>query len=123
MMPSSGHAPAGGATGSAEAPILFQEYFKSIGPRTYAVQVKEARNGNHFLVLTEGKRDEKSDEIRKTKLLVFSEDFEAFFSMVKQVAEFVRANPVPPEVARARKKFWSTRGTNNGPGSRGNEAK
>ena len=46
--------------------IIFQKYFKSVGPRTYAAQVKVATNGNHFLVLTEGKRDEKN-ELRKTK--------------------------------------------------------
>src|SRR4051812_35560996 len=36
-----------------EQEILFQNYFKSVGPRTYAAQVKKAGNGNHFLVLTE----------------------------------------------------------------------
>ena len=51
-----------------EPKILFQKFFKSIGPRTYAAQVKEAGNGNHFLVLTEGRRDEKTGEVRKTRL-------------------------------------------------------
>ena len=45
-----------------EHEIMFQNWFKSVGPRTYAAQVKKAKNGNHFLVLTEGKRDEKTGE-------------------------------------------------------------
>src|SRR5689334_22548662 len=48
------------ATAKQEPKILFQKFFKSVGPRTYASQIKEAGNGNHFLVLTEGKRDEET---------------------------------------------------------------
>src|SRR5438477_9326707 len=87
-----------GAPAKAEEQILFQSYFKSVGPRTYAAQVKRAANGNHFLVLTEGKRDEKTDEVRKTRLFIFSEDFPAFFRLVQEAAVFIRANPVPQEV-------------------------
>src|SRR4051812_21949153 len=65
-----------------EAKILFQQYFKSVGPRTYAAQIKEAGNGNHFLVLTEGKRDDATGEVRKTRLFVFSEDFTEVFRML-----------------------------------------
>lgn len=103
---------------ASEAPILFQDYFKSMGPRTYAAQVKEARNGNHFMVFTEGKRDDKTGEIRKTKLLVFSEDFETFFRMVDNVRDFVRDNPVPAEVAEKQKKFWASRRAASGNGDR-----
>ncbi|HEY7088320.1 MAG TPA: DUF3276 family protein [Tepidisphaeraceae bacterium] len=87
--------------------ILFQDYFKSVGPRTYAAQVKEAANGNHFIVLTEGKRDDKTGEIRKTKLLVFSEDFDPFFKMVERAAHHVKENPVPDEIRKRQAKFWS----------------
>src|SRR5687768_11158242 len=71
-----------------EPKILFQKFFKSVGPRTYAAQLKEAGNGNHFLVLTEGKRDEKTNEVKKTKLFVFSEDFADFFALVQETAKF-----------------------------------
>ena len=91
----------------AEPRILFQTYFKSVGPRTYAAQVKEAANGNHFLVLTEGKRDAGSDEVKKTKLFVFSEDFVEFFRLMKQTSEFIKANPVSDKVKQRRQKFWS----------------
>jgi hypothetical protein len=91
----------------AEQKILFQDYFKSVGTRTYAAQVKEASNGNHFIVLTEGKREKDSDLVRKTKLLVFSEDFEAFFAMVRKTADFVKSHPVPEKYGDSRKSSGS----------------
>ena len=90
-----------------EPVILFQEFFKSVGPRTYAAQVKRAANGNHFLVLTEGKRDEKTNELRKSRLFIYSEDFAAFFKLMKASAEFAKAHPVDPAVAAKRAKVWS----------------
>src|SRR5437868_15458703 len=81
-----------------EPKILFQKFFKSVGPRTYAAQVKEAGNGNHFLVLTEGKRDEKTGEVKKIRLFIFSEDFEEMFKLLDGTREFIRANPVANEV-------------------------
>ncbi len=92
---------------SADHEILFQNYFKSVGPRTYATQVKKAGNGNHYLVMTEGKRDEKTNEVRKTRLFIYSEDFVEFFKMLKGAAEFIKANPVPDDVRRKREKFWA----------------
>lgn len=91
-------------------PILFQTYFKSVGPRTYAAQMKRAGNGNHYLVFTEGKRDPETNEVRKTSLFVFGEDFVSFFKMLKETAQFVRDHPVPAEVAEKRKRFWDKSG-------------
>ena len=91
----------------AEPKILFQSYFKSVGPRTYAAQVKEAGNGNHFLVLTEGKRDDATGDIKKTKLFVFSEDFVEFFRLMKQTSEFIKANPLSAKVKQKRERFWA----------------
>lgn len=99
----------------AEHEILFQKFFKSVGPRTYAVQVKRATNGNHFIVLMEGKRDEKTAEVRKTRLFIFSEDFPEFFRMLKGLADFVKDHPVPKEVQEQRQKFWNKQA--NGKGS------
>ena len=96
---------AGGA--KPEHEILFQHFFKSVGPRTYAAQVKRAGNGNHYVVLTEGQRDEKTGDVRKTRLFVFSEDFDAFFDLLRRTGEFIRANPVPPEIRRKREAFWA----------------
>ena len=98
------------AQGSAEHEILFQHWFKSVGPRTYATQLKKANNGNHYLVLTEGKRDDKTGEVRKTRLFVFSEDFIEFFRMLKETAQFVRDHPVPDSVKKKRDRFWAKNG-------------
>ena len=86
-----------------EAKILFQKYFHSVGPRTYATQVKELANGNHLLVITEGKRDPESGEVRKTRLLVFGEDFSAFFKLLQETAGFIRANPLSEEIREKRR--------------------
>jgi hypothetical protein len=101
---------------AAEHEILFQKFFKSVGPRTYAAQVKRANNGNHYLVLTEGKRDEASDEVRKTRLFVYSEDFVEFFRLIKSAAEFVKANPLPADVRQKREKFWQKQPAGSGAG-------
>src|SRR3954463_10491879 len=100
-----------GPGNDAEHEILFQQYFKSVGPRTYAAQVKRAGNGNHFLVLTEGKRDEKTDESRKTRLSFCSEDFIPMFKMLQDAAQFIRANPVSDEVKKKRERYWAKKGT------------
>jgi hypothetical protein len=90
-----------------EPKILFQQYFKSVGPRTYAAQVKQAANGNHFLVLTEGKRDEKTNELRTSRLFIYSEDFVSFFHLMKGAAEFIKTNPVDEKVKAKRDKIWA----------------
>jgi hypothetical protein len=90
-----------------EDKILFQDYFKSIGPRTYASQLKEAKNGNHYLVITEGKRDKDSGEVRKTRVFIYSEDFSSFFKMLSNTAGFIREHPVPDDVKKKRAKYWA----------------
>jgi hypothetical protein len=90
-----------------DAKILFQKYFKSVGPRTYAAQLKEAGNGNHFLVLTEGKRDPVTNEVKKLKLFVYSEDFSAFFRMLHDTAQFIKAHPVSPDIKMKRMRYWA----------------
>src|SRR5436305_300041 len=89
-----------------EPRILYQTYFKSVGARTYAAQVKEASNGNHFITLTEGRRDEKTGELRKSYVLVFSEDFEQFFKLIADTNKFVREHPVSKEVADRQARMW-----------------
>src|SRR5258707_6607464 len=90
-----------------EPKILFQKFYKSVGPRTYVAQLKEAANGNHFLVLTEGKKDDKTGEVRKTRLFTYSEDFPAFFRLLHETAQFIKANPIDPKVKAKREKFWA----------------
>jgi hypothetical protein len=87
--------------------ILFQQFFKSVGPRTYVAQLKQAANGNHFLVLTEGKRDDKTNELRKSRLFIYSEDFVAFFRLMQETAVFVKSHPVDAKVKAKRDKIWA----------------
>jgi hypothetical protein len=89
-----------------EPKIIHQTFFKSIGPRTYASQVKELANGNHMLLLTEGRRDEQTGEVRKTRLAVFAEDFSVFFNMLKETSRFIDTHPLPDDVRRRRERFW-----------------
>jgi hypothetical protein len=98
---------AAGDQGGAEHEILFQQFFKSVGPRTYVSQVKRAANGNHYIVLTEGKRDDKTQDVRKVRLFVFSEDFDEFFKLINATAAFARAHPVPADVKAKRERFWA----------------
>ena len=90
-----------------EPKILFQKFFKSVGPRTYVAQVKEAANGNHFLVLTEGKRDEKTNELRKSRVFLYSEDFVEFFKMMHETAVYIKAHPISAKVKAQRDKIWA----------------
>jgi hypothetical protein len=102
-----------------EAPILFQTFFHSVGTRTYAAQVKKAGNGNHFLVLTEARRDKETDELRKLRLFVFGEDFAEFLAMMQRTRQFIDEHPLPEEFQRKRRKMWEKR---NGEGPKaGNE--
>lgn len=102
-------APAGAAPvdGKPEQKVLFQKLFKSVGPRTYAAQIKELANGNHLLVLTEAKRDAQTGNVRKNKLFVFGEDLSAFFRLLHETATFIRANPLPEEIRKRREKYWT----------------
>ncbi len=90
-----------------EPKILFQQFFKSVGPRTYVAQIKEAANGNHFLVLTEGKRDEKTNEVRKSRVFLYSEDFIAFFKLMKETSIFIKDHPLDAKVKAKRDKIWA----------------
>ena len=101
--------PGGRPEAKPEAKILFQKFFHSVGPRTYAAQVKELGNGNHLLVLTEGKRDAETGEVRKTRLLVFGEDFTPFFKLLAETAAFIRANPLSEEIREKRRRLWAKR--------------
>ena len=111
MPPTSAPLPSNGPRPNGDKPeheILFQQFFKSANPqRTYAAQLKRASNGNHYLVLTEGKRDPAGGDVRKTRLFVYSEDFIDFFKLLQSAAHFIKANPVPDEVKSKRQRFWA----------------
>ena len=105
--PAKERAPRDSSKPKAEPKILFQSYFKSVGPRTYAAQVKRAKNRNEYLVLMEGKRDASTGEVRKMRLFIYSEDFVEFFRLIKSAAEFIKAHPLPADVRTKRVKYWA----------------
>ena len=78
-------------------------------------RAKEAANGNHFLVLTEGKRDEKTNEVRKSRLFIYSEDFVSFFQLMKDSAVFIKGNPVPEKVKAKQAKVQAAQDALNAP--------
>jgi hypothetical protein len=95
--------------GDAEDVVLFQKYFKSLGPRAYAAQIKRASNGNHCLVIIESKRDPETHEVKKSKVLIWSEDLASFFKMMQETLHFHKANPVPEEIRKRRERYWQKR--------------
>jgi hypothetical protein len=98
---------AAAAAAAKEPKILFQKYFKSIGTRTYAAHVKENEKGNQFLVLTEGKRDPSSGDVKKTRVFIYSEDFAQYFRMLHETAQFIKAHPVSEEMKLKRQRYWA----------------
>ena len=66
-----------------------------------------AGNGNHYLVFGESKPDQATGEVRRTRLFVFSEDFDAFWDLLRDTARFIRENPVPDDVREKRARFWA----------------
>jgi hypothetical protein len=91
-------------------PIQFQQWFKSVNPlRTYAAQVQRARNGNSYLVLTEGKRDKATGELRKTRLFLYGEDFESFTKLIESTLTYLRAHPLEAKFRAKRQKFWAAK--------------
>ncbi|MFT3788103.1 MAG: DUF3276 family protein [Tepidisphaeraceae bacterium] len=102
-------APTGGRPANDKPdPILYQSWFKSVNPqRTYATQIKRARNGNRYAVVTEGKRDKQTGELKKISVYVYEEDFEALLGLFAQLADWVKKHPTPPDLRRRRAAFWA----------------
>jgi hypothetical protein len=73
------------------------------------VQVSRARNDNQFITLIEGRRDRETNEVKKTKLLVFSEDYVEFFRMMHELALWVREHPLSEEFREKRKQYWANK--------------
>lgn len=82
--------------------VLFESSFKTQNGRTYAAQIKKAANGNHFLVLSDTRHDPQSDEMRTNRVFVFSEEFTPFFTLLRETAQFIKANPVAESVRQRR---------------------
>jgi len=74
-------------------PILFQTYVKGEGGRTYAAQLKRSAAGRRYLILTEGERDPRTGELRKSNVSVPDADLAAFFHLLREMAQHLKSAP------------------------------
>lgn len=79
-----------------------EEVFSKVvraGKRTYFLDVKETRNGEQYLTITESKRrfDNESGKFfyEKHKLFLYREDFEKFSNGLLGVIEFIKTGEFP----------------------------
>ncbi len=73
---------------------LKQWRLKSAGSRTYFFDLKETRNKNTMLQITESKPKGKDEEgFEQNRIFLFSEDFEAWFKTLGEVYRHLKANP------------------------------
>ena len=87
-----------------EREILFSEPVKA-GKRIYYFDVKETRNGERFLTITESKKIVEGDAanpqftFQKHKIFLYKEDYEKFVSALLKTIDVAKGAPIPePEV-------------------------
>jgi len=66
---------------------LFTRMVKA-GQRTYFVNVKEAKNGNKYVTITESKRIEK-DKFERFRIMVFQDKVREFVEAVNEAQQVV----------------------------------
>ena len=72
------------------------------GKRTYFFDVKETRNGEYYLTLTESKKqfpEGKKPYFEKHKIFLYKEDFQKFYNAFKDAIEYIDEKQpyTPPE--------------------------
>ncbi len=71
------------------------------GKRTYFFDVKETRNGQKYITITESKKRFNQEEgkfyFEKHKIFLYGEDFEKFSDGLKTVIDFIETGVVPEE--------------------------
>jgi len=68
------------------------------GKRTYYFDVKETKNGERYITLTERKRrynEDGSFKVEKHKIFLYKEDFDKFADALDDVIEFVESGKLP----------------------------
>ena len=71
------------------------------GKRTYFFDVKATRQGDHYLTVTESKKRFSEDgrfTFEKHKIFLYREDFEKFVEAMRDVMDYVHAQPIPDSV-------------------------
>jgi len=54
--------------------------------RSYFFDVKKAKNGNNFLVVTESRFDKETKQSKRSSLLLFKDDLEGFIRKLKEIS-------------------------------------
>jgi hypothetical protein len=71
------------------------------GKRTYFFDVKETRNGQQYLTITESKKRFNQEDgkffFEKHKIFLYKEDFEKFSNGLKTVIDFIETGKIPEE--------------------------
>ncbi len=65
------------------------------GKRTYFFDVRETRQGDHYLVLTESMKfidNDGSSKFKRSKLFLYKEDFEKFAKGYEEAVDFIKRN-------------------------------
>ncbi len=68
------------------------------GKRTYYFDVKETKNGEKYITVTERKRRYKDDgsyRVEKHKIFLYKEDFDKFADALDDVIEYVESGKYP----------------------------
>lgn len=53
--------------------------------RSYFFDVRQAKNGNNFLKITESRFDKETKQSKRSSLLLFKEDLEDFIEKLKEI--------------------------------------
>lgn len=83
-----------------DRPEIFSQSVRA-GKRTYFFDVKETRNGEYYLTLTESKKqfsEGKQPFFEKHKIFLYKEDFQKFTNAFQTALEFIDdKQPYQPE--------------------------
>lgn len=86
----------------AEKDLLFSESVKA-GKRIYYFDVKQSRNGDKYIAITESKRiasgtfDNPQFSYEKHKLFLYKEDYEKFVDALNKVINVAKGGEMPVE--------------------------
>ena len=94
-----------------ERDIVFSEAVKA-GKRIYYFDVKETRNGEKFLTITESKKIVEGGDtanpqftFQKHKIFLYKEDYDKFIEALNKTVDIAKCAPIPePAIAEADEK-------------------
>lgn len=95
------------------------------GKRTYFFDVKETRNGELFLTITESKRRFNNETNKffyeKHKVFLYKEDFEKFTEGLNTVINFIKTGEKPVEPEKEAEDFTDVKFEDLGPENKSEE--